>query len=293
MKNYAKQLRKTFSLGALSVLTAASLVACSGGAADTENSAVSDECTPAHEFDTVKPGVLSVAAYDLPPYMVIESDTSMSGWEGELLTTFAEENCLTVEVLAAGGSAAVIPSVETGRADVAATIWYRTKERAEIVRLSYPTVLDTSGIASSQGITAADLTDGYKIGTQSGNLWNDSLSALLGDNLTIYQDTEAEFSDLAAGRIDAVIEGSVYIQNRLEERPIEGVEIAPVEPIDGVPEFERPGQLNFPSSLENTALGDALDETIKAWHKDGTIADIVAEYGLDPESAKIEEVWEL
>ncbi|WP_449277795.1 substrate-binding periplasmic protein [Leucobacter sp. GX24907] len=285
-----RNVRRLLALGGVATIAATGLAACSS--AGGEDGAGGEECSPAHEFETLNEGVLAVSTYDIPPYVVIEEDGTLSGWEGELISKFAEENCLSLEVSAAGGAGAVVPSVETGRADVGIGAWYRTEARAEIVRLSYPTSLDRSGIVSLEGLSSEDL-DGHKVGSQSGNLWNDSLQKKLGDDFAVYQDTEAEFSDLSAGRIDAVIETLAAISTRLDSKPIEGVEVVPVEPIDGVPEFDRPGQTTMLTALDNESIGEALDASIEAWHEDGSIAELFDKYGLDPESTEIEEVWNL
>lgn len=288
MTLHSPRFSRVLALGGIAALASVSLAACSGGG----DTAGGEDCTPAHEFETIDSGVLTIASYDYPPSTLIEGDDSITGFEGDLLMQFAEENCLSVMVSAAGGAGAVIPSIETGRADIGAGSWYRTTERAEIVHLSEPTVIDASAIISTEGITVNDL-DGQKIGSVSGNLWNESLQTKYGDNFTVYQDDESIYSDLAAGRIDVIVASAASAAGRLEDRPIEGATVETTESLDGVPEFDRPGQLTFPTSLENTELGEAIDAFVVEKREDGTIADVIEGYGLDPELADITEVWEL
>ncbi|WP_449276936.1 substrate-binding periplasmic protein [Leucobacter sp. GX24907] len=280
------KIRRVLAFSGIAVITAASLAACSSEGASSDG-----DCTPAHEFETINPGELVVGAYEVAPYVVIEDDETLSGWEGDLITKFADENCLDLVVSAAGGASAVIPSVQSGRADVGITDWYRTKERAKLVNLSYPHSLDLAAIISKDGLTVDDL-EGKKVSSVAGNLWNDSLQKKFGDNFTVYQDTEAITKDLEAGRIDAMIESKSSVTARLESTGSD-LQIVEIGPLDGVPEFDRPGQTTWVTSLDNDSIGEALDATIKGWHEDGTIEQAFEDYGLDPEQSKIDEVWEL
>jgi polar amino acid transport system substrate-binding protein len=65
----------------------------------------------------------------------------LAGNEGDLLNEPAARECLTLTVDSAGGANASVPSVQAGRADVAAGDWRRTKARAEIVSLNVPVYL--------------------------------------------------------------------------------------------------------------------------------------------------------
>lgn len=289
MRRRNAKLSRFLSIGGVSILLVGTLGACSSSSTVEAD----PDCTPAHEFETVEPGMLTVATYDYPPYTLIEGDDAITGLEGDLLTEFAARQCLELNVQSSGGAGAVIPSVETGRADLGAGDWYRTEDRAEVVRMSAPTVLDVAAAVSMTGISSDDLDQGYKVGSVSGSLWDQSLQSWLGDDFTIYQDPESIYSDLNAGRLDVIIVSAAAAITRFEDNPIDGAEITTVEPNDNVPEFERPGQVNFPSSLENEGFGDALDAVIQDMHDDGTISDIVEKYGLDPQVADVGEAYNL
>lgn len=252
------------------------LAGCAGGGSDD----VAEDCTPAHEFTTVTPGELTVASYDYPPATLIDGD-GLTGMEGDLLTKIAELECLKLTVTSSGGAGAVIPSVQTGRADLGSGNWLRTTERAEIVYMSTPLWLNNEAVISTTGLTSDDL-EGKKVGSVAGNLYNDSLQQWLGDDFTVYQDDEAIYGDLAAGRIDALIASETSANGRFQDNPIDGATVIPVTPNDNVPEFAQVGQVMWPSSLENEELGKAIDEDIETLRADGTIGEILEEYGLDP-----------
>ena len=284
------KLRRVLTISAVSALAAVSLAACAD--AGSTESAVGSDCTTEYEFETVTDGTLTVATYDFPPYTTIEGG-NVTGIEGELLNEAASRLCLDLAVESAGGASAVIPSVETGRADVGAGDWYRTNDRLEVVNMSYPIGIDASAIISMEGISVDNFEDDYIIASVAGNLWNDSLQTLLGDSFKIYQDEESIYSDLSAGRIDGIVASVATAVVRFESNPIEGVKMEYLTPHPEVPEFEQPGQFGWPSSQDSEALGEALDAVIQEMHDDGTIASVYENAGIDPELSNIEEVTTL
>ena len=183
--------------------------------------------------------------------------------------------------------------MQTGRADLAAGDWWRTKARAEVVSLSDPIYLDQGAIVSVIGYKSLGELDGKKVGSVVGNLWNDELAKVYGDNFTVYQDGEAVFSDLAAGRIDAVVDSVGATTARFQTTPIDKAQIVPLPPDPRVATSQRPGQVNWPTSKENSQLTQALNAQIAAMRADGTIAKTLEKYGLAADAADIGQPDEL
>lgn len=264
------------------VLAAGLLVGCSG---EGGGAAVSEDCTPAHEgLQVISEGQLTVASYDYPPDTIVEGENALAGIEGEVLTRIAEMECLELVITSSGGAGAVIPSVETGRADLGSGSWTRTKEREKIVYMSTPLWVQNEAITSTSGITSDEL-EGYRVGSVAGNLYNDSLKNWLGDNFVVYQDEEAIYGDLAAGRIDALVSTENSALTRLADNPIEGSTTIPVTPNDNVSEFAAPTQKMFPSNIDIPEFGKAIDEDIEQLREEGVLAEILENAGLDPSTA--------
>jgi polar amino acid transport system substrate-binding protein len=275
--------------GAVAATLALALAGCFS---DSGSSTVSEGCTPQHQFSTVQQGTLTVATYTFPPHTVIEGD-QLSGIEGDLLNELARRECLTLVVNSAGGATAAVPSVQTGRADLAAGDWWRTKDRAKVVSLSDPLYLDQGAIVSKAGYKSLAELDGKKIGSVGGNLWNDELKKAFGNNFTVYQDGESVFNDLAAGRIDAVIDSVGATTARFQTTPIEGAQIIPLPPDPRVATSRQPGQVNWPTSKDNPELTAAINAQIAAMHADGTIVKTLEKYGLDASAADVGQPSEL
>jgi polar amino acid transport system substrate-binding protein len=277
MSKNPRTLMRVVTAGSAAGLLAISLTACGG----SENSSVASDCKPAHsDLKTLTQGELTVASYDYAPATIVQGD-NVTGMEGDLINEIAKLECLKVTVSTSGGAGAVIPSVQSKRVDIGSGSWLRTKERAKIVYMSTPLWNDPQAIISTKGITSDDL-EGKVVGSVAGNLYNNSLQKWLGDKFKIYQDDESIYGDLKAGRIDAIVASAASAKGRFKDAPIEGAKVIDVKPNPRVPEFAAVGQVMLPSSLDNEALGKALDEDIEKLRDNGTIKKILEKYGMDP-----------
>ena len=93
------------------------------------------ECKPTHTFETLTPGVLTVAAWVFPPYSIPGTGQALGGVDGEIIKQIAARECLTIKASVLDPSAA-IQSVVARRADVVIGDWYRTAERGKVLGLS-------------------------------------------------------------------------------------------------------------------------------------------------------------
>ena len=277
MSRNPRTVMRVLSAGTAAGLLAISLTACGG----SETAGSASDCTPAHsDLKTITEGELTVASYDYAPATILNGD-AVTGMEGDLIGEIAKLECLKVTVSTSGGAGAVIPSVQSKRVDIGSGNWLRTKERLKIVHLSTPLWSDPQAIVSKTGLTSEDL-EGKMVGSVAGNLWNDSMQKWLGDKFKIYQDDESIYGDLKAGRIDALVASSASAKYRFKDAPIEGAQVIDVKPNPNVPQFAAVGQVMLPSSLDNEALGKALDEDIEKLRENGTIKKILEKYGIDP-----------
>ena len=274
--------RLTAVFGAVSL----AVVGCSGAgsAGDDEANVVAADCEPAASVTTIEPGTLSVGAYAYPPYSDPEN-ASEPGIELEILQRFAEENCLALDVNNVS-AAARVESVRTGRADLGAGSLIRTKKRAEVVGLSDPIMLQPYGVASPDGkiATVEDLIDS-RIGVTEGWAITPQLKELLGDSLSVYQATAPAYRDLQTGRIDGVIDtvaaAKAAVQAGAAAEDVEVKELAPDPRLKWTTEPAAQTALIYDQSA--TSLGTALNSFIADLRADGTLDEIVSEYGL-PES---------
>jgi polar amino acid transport system substrate-binding protein len=279
------------------VLALLGLVACGGsddekssdsgsGASPSADAADTGECKPKHPgLKTVKEGELTVALYESPPFATVK-DGKLAGGEGELLNRIAEMECLKATPQN-GQAAAVVPSITSGRADTGIGSWYRTAERDKIVLLGAPVMKDQMAIVSKEDakIETVQALKGKKVGAVLGYLWVDDLKKLLGDDLKLYPSADGSYRDLAAGRIDAAIDGVSVVQLQLKKTPVPGAFSLAAPPDDAVKASTQPGQPQWAVNKSNPELRKALDEDLEELRASGELEKILVENGFPAELA--------
>jgi len=273
MKSYFKPA----ALGAIALLALSSCSSTPPGAAD----AVSQDCQPLHEdLKTLEDGVLTVAQYEYVPFSMSEGPGTLTGLEGDVLTRFAELECLTLKINK-GDSAAMITSVATGRADTTLGSWYRTEQRAQKVRLSAPVVTSPLSSITKEGAGSLEDMNGMSIGVGQGLIGVDELKEIFGGSLKIYQNDDAVYEDIKAGRVDGSVQGYIAGNEYLKKHEIDGYQVVPLEPDSRLTSTKAAGQTNFPVNKDNPELGDAIDEAIAQMRESGELDEIAEKYGLD------------
>jgi polar amino acid transport system substrate-binding protein len=244
---------------------------------------VSAKCKPAHAgLKTVAKGKLTVAAYEYAPFSGVKGN-ELTGAEGEILNAIAALECL-VPVAQPGSGAAMIPAVKSGRADTTFGSWYRTVERAKIVLLSNPVIVDQLTLISVAGIDSIAGLEGKKVGSTLGFLWNDDLKKILGNDLSLYETTQALYADLASGRISVVVDTFPSGNVALKNTPIAGAQFKVPTADTRVAATTLPGQTNFPVNLKNPGLLKAINDNLETLRKSGKLAMIVQKYGFSASS---------
>lgn len=246
--------------------------------------ASAQDCQPAHTFETVNPGVITVAAINFPPYGMVAADGSASGIDGEILKEIAKMECLGVRVIPVDGAAA-LNYVTTGRADIAYGDWYRTKERTKVMNFSDPLYIDQIGVVSKDGLdTIAQLED-MTTGTMQGNFFVADLKKVLGQNLKLYPSLVGVQQDLMNGRIDAYPESYAATMYAKSKGQLEGFEVKLLQPDERVPATAEPSQVGYPMRKESTDMLEAFNADIKALHENGVIVQVLESYGLPASAA--------
>ncbi|WP_374455957.1 substrate-binding periplasmic protein [Nocardioides sp.] len=275
-------IRKAAAIAACAIVGLGVLTACSPDS--QADSAAGGDCEPAHEFKTVSDGVLTVSAYELPPFGTF-SGNEFGGIDGAILDEIAAMECLTVKA-SPGAAAAVIPTVQGGRADLAATGWYRTAARAEVVDLTDPIYLDQMALVSKSGISSIpELKEqGLSVGSVDGYLWVEDLKKYLGSSFKTYASGLNCNQDLEVGRVDVCVDS--IGSGSYAAKDMDGIKVELVEPFDEVAASIEPAQTTFPIQKGHEDLLTALNEDIATLRENGRLAEILEENGLDPSGAE-------
>jgi polar amino acid transport system substrate-binding protein len=266
------------TVGTIMAAGSIALVTACGGSSSS-SSTVSASCKPKHAFPTIHKGVLTVSSYSYPMATIVQG-SDLGGVEGALLHKVASMECLQFKLLSQAGPG-VIPAVQSGRADLAAGDWYRTKDRAKVLNLSAPIYLDKIVFVSRGGAvrTVQDLI-GKRVGSTEGNLFNADVSKLLGGHFHTYQTTLDAYQDLTNGRLDAVIDGAAGATNSLKKIGNPDLKIAAPPPDPRVGATTSPGQAGWPVGKHNDALVKALDDDIANLRRTGEVNRLLTQYGF-------------
>ncbi|MDQ1076097.1 MULTISPECIES: ABC transporter substrate-binding protein [Microbacterium] len=261
------------------ILLAASGLALAGCASAAPASTVSADCTPADAgLTTFTAGTLTVGVPENPPYTETDGSGGASGIEIDIIKKLADAECLAVSYVPITYANGIPMITEQKKTDIITGGWYVTPKRAEQVGFTTPTMYDTMGVVSKDGIDTVDeLETVGTVGTGTGFSWNEELAPLLGSKLQQYPGTVEMKQDLVAGRIQAALDGyavavAAYADTDYKVEPIQAdprVSITQTKPL-----------IAFPVSKDNTALSDALSAFIDQYRTDGTLADLLATYKL-------------
>jgi polar amino acid transport system substrate-binding protein len=268
---------------ALAGLCAAFVLTACGSSSSSSTAASNPSCHPAHQVHTIASGELSVAVYSYPPYGY-QSGNQLAGVDGAIINRIAAMECLKVTPVP-GAAAAMIPDVQTGRADTAMGDWYRTVPRSKIVQLGAPVYTDQMVLVSKSGVSTVAALKGKAVGSVLGFLWDADLTKLLGSNMKLYPTDEATYADLKAGRIQVVVDTPGASLFELKTHGMSGYKYAVVAPDPSVPTSIHPGQCNYPVSKGNQGLYNAMAADIATLRANGTIARILVSLGFPASSA--------
>ncbi|WOF23311.1 transporter substrate-binding domain-containing protein [Microbacterium betulae] len=250
---------------------------------DTTADAVADDCTPAHaDLPTIAEGTLTIGISDMPPLVTPTGEDGYEGLDADIVNGFAALECLTVEPVDVGATAAVT-AVQQGRVDTSLGGWYRTEERSEVVALSYPMYLDGLIVAAPEAYETFDDLDGLTVGVVQGYNFVDELEALFPGRVNTYPEPTLLAEDLSAGRIDAAFDvaSAAVVYG--------GATISSLEPDDRVRQSVLPAQTGLPFSHESEALVAAFDDYLQTIHEDGTLKEYLEKWDLDPELSDVGE----
>jgi len=152
--------------------------------------------------------------------------------------------------------------------------------------------LDPSAIFSKDGIDTIAGLEGKTVGTVSGYLFVPDLQALLGGNLKLYPNGVALAQDLAAGRIDAAMDGYTYgIYSQKTAGAYEGIQIKIPSSDERVGSTVRPPQAGVLYTKGNDSLGQALDAGVARLHAEGKLTEAVTAAGFDASLAETGEPY--
>lgn len=237
-------------------------------------------------FDTVTDGKLTIAlSQGLPPGYVIQPDGSLDGLLGELLTKFAEENGLEVELLRTT-FASLIPSLQHGTADISIAVYY-TEERAQEVRYFAPYIRQPASLMMKKDFSydGPESLNGHKVGAILGQVWAPYLQDALGDDLVQFEDQTSAAQALLNGQVTAYLNTNLQLFNEPLASQADNLYFAVIQPGDWGMPADILSNDSFPiTACESTDLADAMDEFLNGLVASGEWQSMNEAWGIPAEN---------
>lgn len=276
-----KRIKFGATMAALGLGAALALTGCAtGGGGGSE---VAEDCVPAHpDLTTMTEGVLTVGISDMPPLVTPSGEAGYEGLDVDIITGFAEAECLSIEAVNVGATAAVT-SVEQGRVDISLGGWYRTEARNEVVTMSGPMYLDGLIVAANDPFSTFSELEGMKVGVVQGYNFEEDLRDVFGSDLSTYPEPTLLAEDLSSGRIDAAFDVSSAALMYGD------AVISVLEPDERVAMSKLPAQTGLPFQKGNDALVEAFNAHLTSLHEADEMGPLLEKWGLDPSLAEVGE----
>jgi ABC-type amino acid transport substrate-binding protein len=272
--------RRSVGVAALALLAASSLAACGDDAVSAEASGL----------DPLEPGVIRVAIQPYAPYTSMEGN-ELAGLDSDILAAAAERLGLKVEAQVTDFNG-MLGGVQSHRVDMSIGGIAWSEERQEEGLFTDPAYYSPPAMAvhgSETVETIADLEE-KNLGTVTGYVWVKSINAIDGAELNAYPDANGVFNDLSAGRIDVGFLDPLIIIDAKEKRPDFDFETQYLTPptadeVAANPDLQylAPYQVSFYVAEEAPKLEAAISKEIRAMYESGELAELIEEYGGDPE----------
>lgn len=175
---------------------------------------------------------------------------------------------------------AMIPALLAGRADVIVDNLHENEKRLRVVAFTSPAYWYGSGIAVQRGnpskIHGWDDFAGHSVGTMRGSINHQLLEGRKDlKELKLYTNSEAEFADLIAGRIDVAMEDDIKIGQFLKQHPSAAMEMV----TDYRPLPQEYGYARYALRKGDVDLNAAVSRSLDELRADGTLASIIKQFG--------------
>jgi polar amino acid transport system substrate-binding protein len=269
--NRRNTLLATALLGCLGMATACGTSSPAGGAQD-----VPTDCKPASSVQTVTPGVLTIGVINSLPYSSLNPiSQEWEGMDADFGKAIAARECLKVNAITVGGADAV-QSLSSGKLDLLSAGAYITPARGEVLGQTDPLYYQYTVATSKTPLSSLDALKGKKVGTQQGSAFVDPLKAALGaDSVREYPTVADELTDVENGRIDVAVSASGEAKYQVDKAGYKDLQVTQLETGSA---FQPVYGVDMPFNKSNTAMGQAINDTIKAMRAANQVTPILEKW---------------
>jgi len=240
--------------------------------------------TPEEEgaIKTLKEETLSFGADTAFPPFEFKEGTEYVGFDVDLAKEICKRLDLKYEIVSTAWDG-IIPNLKAKKYDAIMSAMTITEDRKKEMTPTDPYIISDQSIATMKDSTIKKPEDlkGKKVGVQVDTTGQLEAEKILGKkyaNLKKYDDILTAFSDLAAGRIDAIVNDKPVSAYVIEKTYADKMVLAyTIKTDEGYGIWFR---------TDDTALRDAVNKAIEEIKADGTYNTIYKKwFGMEPESS--------
>jgi polar amino acid transport system substrate-binding protein len=179
------------------------------------------------------------------------------------------------------GYGGLVPGLLAKRLDVIVDNIHENQERLQVISFTSPAYWYGGGIAVQRGNpkginTWADLA-GKVVGTLAGTFYQPILQARKDlKQLKLYTTSASEFADLAAGRLDAVVDDGIKIKEWIDKNRGINMQLSDAR----LPRDVDYGYARYAVRKQDVDLNWAVSRAVDEMRADGTIMRILTKAGL-------------
>jgi polar amino acid transport system substrate-binding protein len=272
----------------LALLLAACLpaAACASTAASTSSSG---NASSASNLGTITPETITVAIEPYMPYTA-EQNGQLIGLDSEIFNYIAQQLHQKVSVQVTN-FAGMLSGVQTRRVDVAIGGIAWSASRAAVGLFTDPPYYSPVALAERKGedITTVAGLQGKQAGTVTGYIFVNAIRQIPGATLHAYQDAPSAFTDLADGRVDALVIDTLLVIYQAKQDSGSGLtsdyltppSAAQVQAHPGYSAFE-PYMTGFYVPKQEPQLVSAMDRVLRQMYANGELIKLLTKWGANP-----------
>jgi ABC-type amino acid transport substrate-binding protein len=230
-------------------------------------------------------GTITVAIEPYMPYTA-EQNGKLIGLDSEIFNYIAQQLHQKINVQVTN-FAGMLSGVQTRRVDIAIGGIAWSASRAAVGLFTDPPYYSPVALAEKNGenITSIEAMQGKSVGTVTGYIFVDAIRQIPGATLHSYQDAPSAFTDLADGRVNALV--IVYQAKQgasagLTSDYLTSPSAAQVQAHPAYSAFE-PYMTGFYIPKQEPKLRDAMDRVIRQMYANGEMAKLLAKWGAKPD----------
>jgi len=274
------------------VWLAVALAACLpvAACASTTAATTSGTSTGGADLGTLTSGTITVAIEPYMPYTA-EQNGKLIGLDSEIFNYIAQQLHQKINVQVTN-FAGMLSGVQTRRVDIAIGGIAWSASRAAVGLFTDPPYYSPVALAEKNGenITSIEAMQGKSVGTVTGYIFVDAIRQIPGATLHSYQDAPSAFTDLADGRVNALVIDTLLVIYQAKQGASAGLtsdyltppSAAQVQAHPAYSAFE-PYMTGFYIPKQEPKLQAAMDRVIRQMYANGEMAKLLAKWGAKPD----------